>query len=111
MNGTQGHLNTHELLALSALRGDIQTGASQRRLALSLDRLRTELLLNRTGFALALADADADTLLADNQINGRVSLYGEAKSDEALDLDLLKNLGVARWRTQSACPRRILNTP
>ena len=91
-------LNTHELLALSALRGDIQTGASQRRLALSLDRLRTELLLNRTGFALALADADADTLLADNQINGRVSLYGEAKSDEALDLDLLKNLGVALRR-------------
>ena len=42
---------------------------------------------------------------------GRVSLYGEAKSDEALDLDLLKSLGVARWRTQSACPRRILNTP
>lgn len=34
-------LDTHEVLALSALRRDIQTGASQRRLALSLDRLRS----------------------------------------------------------------------
>ncbi|WP_223525354.1 Ig-like domain-containing protein [Pseudomonas sp. A-B-26] len=88
-------LNTDEILALSTLRSDIEQGASQRRLRLSLDRLRTELMLNHTGFALALGDAEADTLLADNQINGRVSLYGEAKSDEALDLDFLKNLGVA----------------
>jgi len=85
-------LRNEEREALLALRADIGKGVSQRRLLLSLERLRGELLLNSPGFALALGDAEADTLLADNQINGRVSLYGEAKGDEPLGEELLKSL-------------------
>lgn len=95
-------LRNEERDALLALRADISKGVSQRRLLLSLDRLRGELLLNSPGFALALGDAAADTLLADNQINGRLSLYGEAKGDEPLGEDLLKSLdaGMKEGRIQ-----------
>lgn len=47
------------------------------------------------GFALAVEDADAQTLIADSHINGRVSLYGESTSEGELDPDLLKRLGAA----------------
>ncbi|WCM54388.1 DUF6519 domain-containing protein [Pseudomonas sp. WJP1] len=95
-------LNGEELDALTTLRADIETAAGPSRLALSLGRLRAELLLERPGFALSLGDGDADTLLADNVFNGRLSLYGEAENDERLDIDALKRvaLGLSSGRVR-----------
>lgn len=79
--------------ALLALRADIVAGADARRLVSGLNRLRGEWLLNPSGCALTLADAEADTLLADSHINGRVTLYGDATKEERLNQDIMEKLG------------------
>jgi photosystem II stability/assembly factor-like uncharacterized protein len=55
---------------------------------IALDKLRAAFLLRRPGFALSLADADAITLVSDSQIDGCVSLYGEAGELDGVDRDL-----------------------
>ncbi|MET1080526.1 MAG: DUF6519 domain-containing protein [Pseudomonas sp.] len=93
-NGTAPfNLDTDEQQALLALRTGLDKQVGQRQIGMALGRLRGFLLINQPGFALALADADADTLLTDNRLLGRLSLYGESSHGETLNDTQMKMLG------------------
>ncbi|WIV96886.1 DUF6519 domain-containing protein [Kinneretia aquatilis] len=59
---------------------DEQVPAQQ--LLATLERWRVGVLLSQGGSALTLADARADTLLADNLFHGQLALYGDASLPE-----------------------------
>lgn len=72
-------MGPEELEAHVRLRADLAAGVGAPLLALSLEAWRTGILIREGGAALALQDARADTLLADNRLAGSLSLYGESK--------------------------------
>lgn len=82
--------------ALLTLAETFVSEPNTRTLSANLNAVRATLILNRPGFALAIEDAQAKTLLADNQINGRFSIYGESSnietSTEILNADFRKLL-------------------
>ena len=81
-------------MGFQQLRVDIAAGADARTLGVTLDLWRTGVLLSQGGAAVALLDARADTLLADNRFNGSLSLYGEF-IETRLNIDGLSSLGAA----------------
>jgi len=87
-------LGVEELIGFQQLGADIQAKADNRALSLTLDLWRTGVLLSQGGAALALLDARADTLLADNRFGGSLSLYGDFV-ETRLNSDSLAKLGAA----------------
>lgn len=78
--------------ALLALRENLSNAAGSRHLSAALEGLRQALFTVTPGFALALGDAGAVTLVSDTVIDGRLSLYGEATKNSDLPQELLKAL-------------------
>lgn len=66
--------------------------ASITRLAVRLEELRAAMRVVSGSFALMLGDTDALTLLADNLIQGRISLNGESVDDTSIEPDSMKAL-------------------
>ena len=87
-------LGVDEVIGFQQLSADIQAKAAAPVLRLTLDLWRTGVLLSQGGAALALLDARADTLLADNRFNGSLSLYGDFV-ETRLSSKVLKVLGAA----------------
>ena len=87
-------LGVEEVIGFQQLSADIQAKAAAPVLRLTLDLWRTGVLLSQGGAALALLDARADTLLADNRFNGSLSLYGDFV-ETRLSNEVLKVLGAA----------------
>jgi hypothetical protein len=82
-------LAPEEREALVQFRMDMQESVPLSQLQTTLERWRAGVLLNQGGSALTLADARADTLLADNIFHGQLCLYGAASLPE-LPQDLLE---------------------
>ena len=72
-------------LALRLLAQALGNRAPASSLGVALEGLRAAMMLSLPGFALQLGDAMARTLLADNQIQGRLSLNGESFSDASIE--------------------------
>jgi hypothetical protein len=87
-------LGVEEAIGFQQLRADILSRAAAPVLRLTLELWRTGVLLSQGGATLALLDAHADALLADNRFNGSLSLYGEYV-ETRLNYDHLKSIGAA----------------
>jgi hypothetical protein len=94
VNQTRHPLGLEGTIGFQQLRADILSKATAPILHLTLESLRNGVLLSRGGAALALLDAHADALLADNRFNGSLSLYGEYVETRLND-DHLKSIGAA----------------
>jgi photosystem II stability/assembly factor-like uncharacterized protein len=86
-NDPELDLSTEEIEAANALQARL---ASQDAFDLrgALEGLRAAFLLKMAGFALSIGDGNARTLLADNEIYGRISVYGEASGPHGVDEEL-----------------------
>jgi Family of unknown function (DUF6519) len=81
--------------ALVQVRTQLAQAGDARKLAAALDGLRNSLVGASPGFALALDAPAAITVVADNIVQGRLSIYGEATTQDVLTTEVLKPLGGA----------------
>jgi len=84
--------NTAVQEALVKVRDQLSKPTDTRQIATALDALRAGLVIASAGFALALDAPGALTIVTGNLIRGRLSLYGEATTQDVLSEELLKIL-------------------
>ncbi|MFM0225692.1 DUF6519 domain-containing protein [Paraburkholderia dipogonis] len=85
-------LGAEETAGLMQLAADLQSKTLARGMLGTLDQWRTGVLLSHGGEAVTLLDARAQTLIADNVLNGSLSLYGEFTEMRLPNLDTLHSL-------------------
>lgn len=88
-------LGVEETAGLRQLLADLKATTQARGMLATLDQWRTGVLLSDGGAAVALLDARAQTLMADNVLNGSLSLYGEFTGTPLPDIDRLHSLSGA----------------
>ncbi|WP_426105198.1 DUF6519 domain-containing protein [Massilia sp. TSP1-1-2] len=99
-HSSDGVVTTNALRALSELAETVSTRMGG--MAQALDNLRTGLMLNTPGFALMLGGTPALASLSDNQINGRLSVYGESSGG---DINEDGRINALRGRVQTGAFR------